>query len=166
MAVAFEGFPRLLARTVLRPGRWFASQSGYTPMLGFMTSVGEGENALILGFRAGKLDRLEFATLRLRDLPGTFSSVEDELVFAPGEISSLPRLVVPLKRPFVSGSLMRLKNGDIGIGFAEQSGGPLVLISLATGEICEGFDMVFDRWSLSLRRGGEVGLIGTFRPSS
>ena len=38
------------------------------------------------------------------------------------------------------------------------------MISLATGGRVEGFDLVFDRWSLYLRRGASERLIGSFRP--
>ncbi len=163
MVVAFEGFPRLLARTALRPGRWFVAQAGVGAMLCFMTAAGEGEEALVLTFRASKVERLDFQSMRLRDLPGAFATVEDDLVFEPGE-PERPRLNMPTKRPFLSGSLLRLRNGDLGVGFAEHTGGVLKLISLTSGEVCEGFDLVFDRWSLSLRRGAQTGLVGSFRP--
>ena len=53
---------------------------------------------------------------------------------------------------------------DLGIGFATHTGGQLMVISLATGHRADGFDLVFDRWSLSIRRGSVERLVGSFRP--
>jgi hypothetical protein len=39
------------------------------------------------------------------------------------------------------------------------------MVSLSTGQRAEAFDLVFERWSLSLRRGGVETLIGAFKPS-
>ena len=67
------------------------------------------------------------------------------------------------KRPFPNGALLRLSNGDMGMGFAETLGGDLMIISLASGMRVVGFDLIFDRWSLSLRRGPTVALVGHFK---
>ena len=165
MAVHFEGFPRVLERTALRAGRWFVATGGRGAALCFMTDLGTGASRTVFTFRTAKLDGLDFMPVQLAELPGTLTTVEDDLVIAPGEGAKTPRLLAPGKRPFLSGSLLRLKNGDLGIGFADRSGGELILVSLISGERAEGFELVFDRWSLSLRRGDIETLVGCFRPS-
>jgi hypothetical protein len=56
-----------------------------------------------------------------------------------------------------------MRSGDLGLGFA-GTGGTLVAVSLNTGLKVDGYDLVFDRWTLSLRRGGGELLVGAFRP--
>ena len=102
----------------------------------------------------------------ISNLSGPFGTVEDEVVFAPGLGEQRPLLIAPTRRSFRSGSLLRLKSGDLGMGFAAKPGGELVIVSLSTGEQAEGYDLVFDRWSLSLRRGAAETLIGYFKPPS
>lgn len=165
MAVLFLGFPRVLARQALRPGRWFQASTGKAPVLGLVTDVGEGEDALAVTFQPARVDQIEFVATRLRDISGVTATVEDDLVFAPGEALDKPHLMAPAKRSFFAGSLVRLKNGDLGVGFAAgEESRELVLISLNSGLRCEGFDLVFERWSLSLQRGDAVQLVGRFRP--
>ena len=73
-------------------------------------------------------------------------------------------LVAPARRAFRSGSLLRLRSGDLGVGFAAPAGGELVIVSLTTGHQADGFELVFDRWSLLLRRGAAETLIGYMKP--
>ena len=62
-----------------------------------------------------------------------------------------------------SGALRRLSNGDMGIGFAEKLNGVFLIVSLASGQKVDSYELVFDRWSLSLRRGAATALVGQFR---
>jgi len=84
-------------------------------------------------------------------------------VFAPGLAGHSPQLTAPVRRPFRPGALLRLKSGDLGLGFAGAEGA-LTAVSLSTGLKSEGYDLVFDRWTLSLRRAGGELLVGAFRP--
>jgi hypothetical protein len=131
-----------------------------------MTAVGEGAFATVLTFRSTNIDGLDFQPVPAGELTGVFSTVEDDLVFAPGEGAQALRLSVPSRRPFLSGSLLRLRNGDIGVGYASRTGGELMLVSLQSGERAEGYELVFERWSLSLRRAGSESLVGIFKPPS
>jgi len=162
MIVAFEGFPRILERSALRPGRWFVAADGLRPILCFTTDIIEGGDTIALTFGAPKVELVDFAHVGLRELAGPFATVEDEIIFAPG-LGEKTMLAAPTRRAFASGSLLRLRNGDLGIGFALK-GGQAAIVSFATGERCEGFDLVFERWTLSVRRGAEQSLIGAFRP--
>jgi hypothetical protein len=165
MAVLFLGFPRVLARQALRPGRWFQANMGKHPLLGLVTDVGEGEDALVVAFQPARVDQLDFSSPRLREISGATATIEDDLVFSPGEALEKPHLMAPTKRSFFAGSLVRLKNGDLGVGFAAGEGGKeLMLVSLNSGMRCEGFDLVFERWSLSLQRGEAAEMVGRFRP--
>ena len=95
------------------------------------------------------------------------TTVEDEVVFAPGiNGEQRPLLIAPSRRSFRSGSLLRLLSGDLGVGFSPRPGAPLVIVSLTTGERAEGFDLVFERWSLALRRGDKETLLGHFKITS
>jgi hypothetical protein len=165
MPVRFEGFPRLLERGALRAGRWFVVAGPRNAAVCFATDIGAGAARTILTFRPAKLDGLDFLPLPLAELPGTLTTLEDELVLSPGEGPRALRLFAPSKRPFLSGSLLRLRDGELGIGYADRSGGELVLVSLTTGAQADGFELVFDRWSLSLRRGDTEQLVGAFRPT-
>ncbi len=162
MVVTFEGFPRTLERSALRPGRWFVAADGLRPILCFATDVPDTDDTLALTFGAPRVELIDFAHIPLRQLAGPFATVEDEIVFAPG-LTDRTMLAAPTRRAFASGTLLRLRNGDLGIGFALKGGQP-VIVSLATGERSEGFDLVFERWTLSVRRGGAEALIGAFRP--
>jgi hypothetical protein len=164
MAVSFEGFPRVVERHALRPGRWFVAGEGVRPLICFSTEEGEGEERLILTFGSTRPEVLDFAHGALKELRGPLASLEHELVFVPGLPAQGPQLAAPIRRAFRSGALLRLRSGDVGVGFAAQTGGQLTIISLATGERAEGYDLVFDRWSLFLRRGAAERLIGSFRP--
>lgn len=163
MPTRFEGFPRTLERSSLRPGRWFSASFRRGPTVCFATDVGEGGARTILTFKPARMDELEFAPVPLAEMSGTFATIEDELVLAPGLGPDATRLIAPEKRPFLSGSLLRLANGDMGMGYADGVGGELVLVSLATGERATGFDLVFDRWSMALRRGASEKMVGYFK---
>jgi hypothetical protein len=127
------------------------------------TAVGGEENPLVLTFSAGRTDTVEFRPVRLSSLSDPLTTVEDDVVFAPGEGAEKLRLMAASKRPFPSGSLLRLSNGDIGIGFAEKLNGNLLIVSLTSGQASDSFELAFDRWSLSLRRGGHLALVGLFK---
>ena len=151
MAVTFEGFPRVVERGALRAGRWFLAGEGVRPLICFSTDEGEGEERLILTFGSSRPEVLDFATAPLKTLAAPLASLEHELVFAPGLAAQGPQLAAPLRRPFRSGALLRLRSGDLGVGFASPPEGALMVISLANGERAVGYDLVFDRWSLFLR---------------
>ena len=163
MPIAFEGFPRIVERDTLKPGRWFVVAEGARPLVCFSTDEGEGHERLILTFGNTRPEMLDFAPARLGALMGPLASLEHEAVFAPGLPGAGPHLTAPIRRPFRPGALLRLRNGDLGLGLAGD-GGALICISLASGLRAEGYDLVFDRWTLSLRRGGVELLIGAFRP--
>jgi len=162
MPVQFTAFPRILTAKALKPGRWFMAASSHGPQLCMLTGIGE-ENGLVVMFGLGRTDTVDFRTTRLRAITGPVTTVEDEVVFAPGEGAEKLRLLAASKKPFPSGSLLRLTNGDMGVGFAEKLGGDLLVVSLSSGLVCEGFDLVFDRWSLYLRRGDHQALVGYFK---
>jgi|GEM_PF-1109873 len=167
MSVYFEGFPRVLNRSALRPGRWFVATDGLRPILCFATEVVDPADPLALSFGAPKVEIIEVAPTLISGLSGPFATVEDEVVFAPGlSGEQRPLLIPPTRRSFRSGSLLRLLSGDLGIGFAPKPNAPLVIVSLSTGERADGFDLVFERWSLALRRGGKETLLGYFKPPS
>jgi hypothetical protein len=162
MAVHFVGFPRALSLKALRPGRWFVP-AGPNPQLCLMTGVGEGAGATILSFSLGRVETLEFRPRLLSSLTEPFQSVEDDVVFSPGDVEA-PRIWPAYQGPYPSGALLRLSGGDIGIGFAERLHAKVTTISLSTGFPADGVDLVFERWSLLLRRGATDTLVGRFRP--
>jgi hypothetical protein len=165
MPVYFEGFPRVVERAALKPGRWFVAAEGARPLICFSTEEGgEGDERLVLTFGTTRPEALDFAPTPLKSLIGPLATLEHELVFAPGLAGQSPQLTAPIRRPFRPGALLRMRSGDLALGFAGTGGG-LVAVSLNTGLKVDGYDLVFDRWTLSLRRGGggEL-LIGAFRP--
>ena len=165
MSVSFEGFPRVLNRSALRSGRWFSAADGLRPVLCFATSVVDPDDPLALMFGAARVEIVDVSAALISSLPGPFATVEDEVVFAPGlGAEQRPLLIAPSRRTFRSGSLLRLISGDLGIGIYPRAGAPLVIISLTTGERAEGYDLVFERWSLALRRGAKETLLGQFKP--
>jgi hypothetical protein len=163
VTVAFEGFARIVDRAALRPGRWFVAGDGARALICFSTEEGEDDERLILTFGVARPEVLDFAPTPLKSLSNPLATLEHDLVFVPGLTGQSPQLVAPARRSFRAGALLRLRNGDLGVGFAGQDG-ELVVISLASGQRAEGFDLVFDRWSLFLRRGAHELLIGAFRP--
>jgi hypothetical protein len=163
MPVTFEGFPRVVERESLKPGRWFVAAEGARPLICFSTDEGEGADRMILTFSNARPEVLDFATAPLKSLTGPLSTLEHEVVFAPGLAGHSPQLIAPVRRPFRPGALLRMRNGDLGLGFAGAAN-ELVAVSLATGFRTEGYDLVFDRWTLSLRRGASELLVGAFRP--
>jgi hypothetical protein len=164
MPVTFEGFPRLVERETLKPGRWFvAAAEGVRPLICFSTDEGEAGERLILTFGTTRPETLDFAPAALQSLAGPLATLEHEVVFAPGLAGHSPQLSAPVRRPFRPGTLLRLRNGDLGLGFAGASGA-LTCVSLSSGQRAEGYDLVFDRWTLSLRRGANELLVGAYRP--
>ncbi len=162
-SIAFEGFPRILDRADLRAGRWFVAAEDLRSVLCFVTEAVDGEDPIALTFSSARVEQIDFAAIPLSRIPGPFCTVEDEILFTPGLAPPGPLLLAPVRRPFRSGTLLRLKNGELGIGFATKAN-DLVLVSLASGLLCEGYDLVFERWTLSIRRGDAVGVIGHFKP--
>jgi hypothetical protein len=164
MPVSFEGFPRVIDREAMKPGRWFVAADGARPLICFSTEEGgEGGERLVLTFGTTRPETLDFAPATLKSLVGPLATLEHEVVFAPGLAGLSPQLTAPLRRPFRPGALLRLKSGDLGLGFAGVGGG-LTAVSLLSGLRSEGYDLVFDRWTLSLRRGASELLIGAYRP--
>ena len=163
MPVLFEGFPRVVDREALKPGRWFVAAEGARPLICFSTDEGEGPDRVILTFGTTRPEQLDCAPAHLKDLSGPLATLEHELVFAPGLAGQGVQLTAPVRRTFRAGSLLRLRSGDLGLAFAVE-GGALIPVSLSTGERADGIDLVFDRWTLTLRRGGHELLIGAFRP--
>jgi len=163
MAVIFEGFPRILDRAALKPGRWFMTASNKGPLVCFVTDASVEAGQVVLTFRTGKIDSLEFTPTVMRDIVGAVTTIEDDLVFSPNEGAAKLRLLAPSRRPFPSGALLRLRSGEIGIGFGERLGGELMIISLTSGERVDGYELVYERWSLSLRRAGVESLVGHFK---
>jgi hypothetical protein len=163
MPVYFEGFPRVVDRDALKPGRWFVAAEGARPLICFSTDEGEGPDRMVLTFGSARPETLDCAPTLLKRLVGPLATLEHELVFAPGFAGHSPQLIAPVRRTYRAGSLLRLRNGDLGLAFAIEGGG-LVTVSLSTGLRAEGVDLVFDRWTLSLRRAGQELLIGAFRP--
>jgi hypothetical protein len=165
MVVSFEGFPRIVERDALRPGRWFVAAEAVRPLICLATDWGgEGPERLVLTFGNTRPETVDFAPASLKSLTGPLATLEHELVFVPGLTGQSPQLVAPIRRAFRPGALLRLRNGDLGIGFSGAAPGELLIISLVTGQRAEGYDLVFDRWSLFLRRAGHELLIGSFRP--
>lgn len=163
MPVYFEGFPRIVDRDTLKPGRWFVAAEGARPLIGFSTDEGEGPERLILTFGSTRPETLDCAPAQLKNLIGPLATLEHELVFAPGLAGHAPQLVAPIRRAFRAGALLRLRNGDLGLAFAWEGLGTIA-VSLANGSRADGVDLVFDRWTLTLRRGSSELLIGAFRP--
>jgi hypothetical protein len=164
MPVYFEGFPRVVERAALKPGRWFVAAEGARPLICFSTEEGgDGDERLILTFGTTRPEALDFAPTPLKELTGPLATLEHELVFAPGLAGHSPQLTAPVRRPFRPGALLRMRSGDLALGFASANGG-LIAVSLSTGLRVEGYDLVFDRWTLSLRRAGAELLVGAFRP--
>lgn len=165
MAVSFEGFPRIIDAAALRPGRWFVAADGLRPVLGLATAVMDGDEPVALTFSADRVETVEFAAAKISSLGGPFGTMEDDIVFTPGLTAGGPTLTAPTRRAFRSGSLLRLRSGDMGLGFGGP-GGELVVVSLASGERAESFDLVFERWTISLRRGAAETVLGSFKPAN
>lgn len=166
MAVSFEGFPRTLQRTALRPGRWFVAADGQRPLLCFATELADAGERLAVVFQMAGIEKIDVVLVPISILLEPFGTVEDEVVFAPGQSEGLPMLVAPIRRAFRHGALLRLTNGDLGLGVSPRASGRMMAVSLTSGTPAEGFDLVFERWSLALRRGGAETRIGYFKPQT
>lgn len=165
MAVSFEGFPRTLQRSALRPGRWFVAADGARPILCLATEVVDAGERLAVAFNLPAAEQVEVTPVPISVLLDPFATVEDDVVFAPGQTEGLPMLVPPLRRAFRNGALLRLSSGDLGIGVVPKTSGEMVAVSLTSGMRSEGFELVFERWSLSLRRAGTETRIGYHKPT-
>jgi hypothetical protein len=116
MAILFEGFPRVLDRTALKPGRWFLASAQRSPIVCFSTEILQDEKPIVFTFRVTKPDVLEFAPCFLEEIPGALTTVEDDLVFSPGDAAAGKlQLASPARRALPSGALLRLRNGDLGL---------------------------------------------------
>lgn len=164
MGVMFEGFPRTLERTALRPGRWFVAAEGLRPVLCLATDMEFKEDILALTFDATQVETIRLDAVGLKEMAGPFGSIEDDVVFAAGFAEGRPNLVAPTRRPVRHGCLVRLRNGDLGIGCGLPEGGAVAVVSLTSGLRSEGYELIFERWSLSLRRGDAESLIGHHKP--
>jgi hypothetical protein len=118
MAVRFEGFARVVDRSALRPGRWIGAAIGHTAALCFATAIGEGAARVLLTFRPSRVEEIQFAPLGLSEITGALTSIEDDIVFSAGAGSQPVQLLVASHRAIASGALLRLSNGDLGIGYA------------------------------------------------
>lgn len=163
MPVSFEGFPRTLQRSALRAGRWFVAADGLRPLLCFASEVVDAGERLAVAFTQAGVEKIEVATIPISALREPFGTVEDEVVFAPGQSEGLPMLVTPLQHGFRHGALLRLNNGDLGIGVVPKISNKMVVLSLTSGLPTDRFDLVFARWSLALRRGGQETRVGYFK---
>src|SRR5690349_2818927 len=105
MPILFEGFPRILDRSALKPGRWFLAASTRGPLLCLATDAVVEQGEVIVTFRTGNMDSLEFAPALKKDIGGPVTTVEDDIVFSPGEGVQKLRLLSPTRRPFPSGAL-------------------------------------------------------------
>ena len=99
---------------------------GARPLICFSTEEGgEAGERLILTFGATRPETLDFATTALKTLTGPLATLEHELVFAPGIASHSHG-----ELDAVEAALLRLKSGDLGLGFA-STGGALTAVSLS-----------------------------------
>ena len=103
MAVSFEGFPRVVDRAALRPGRWFVAGEGVRPVICFSTEEGEEDERLVLTFSNARPEALDFAPVLLKTLTGPLATLEHDLVFVPGLPTQGPQLAAPVRRSFRSG---------------------------------------------------------------
>ena len=155
MPVYFEGFPRVVERAALKPGRWFVAAEGARPLICFSTEEGgEGDERLVLTFGTTRPEALDFAPAPLKSLIGPLATLEHELVFAPGLAGHSPQLTAPVRRPFRPGALLAACAAATSASASPAPAATWWRSRFATGLRVDGYDLVFDRWTLSLRRGG------------
>lgn len=164
MSVSFEGFPRTLQRAALRAGRWFVAADGLQTLLCFATDVIDADERLAVVFGSSGPEKIEVVTVPIESLREPFGTVEDEVVFAPGQTEGLPMLVPIVRRTVRHGALLRLTNGDVGIGVVPKISGKLMIVSLTSGQPSDRYELVFERWSLALRRREAETRLGYFKP--
>lgn len=163
MALLFEGFPRLLDPSALRPGRWFATSYKLETRVCVMTDAAEDGVPIALAFGQHKAQHIEFEPVLVRDLTETLLTLDCDIVFAPtGPPGTLP-LPLPSRRKSPHGALLHLTGGEFGIGIAAR-GGRFTAVSLSSGHIAERYDLAFDTWSLTLRRGALETVMGVYEP--
>lgn len=164
MPVSFEGFPRTLQRPALRPGRWFVAADGMRAVLCLATDIVDTGERQAIVFAPNGVERVQVVAAPISLLSEPYGTVEDDVVFAPGQAEGLPMLVPPLRTAFRHGALLRLADGDLGVGVIMRFSGERAAVSLSSGLRAKAFDLVFDRWSLALRRGKEETRMGYFKP--
>lgn len=165
MALVFEGFPRLLEPSSLKPGRWFATSFKGETRVCVMTDAAEDRIPIALAFGQHRAQHIEFEPVLLRDFTETLLTLDCDIVFAPaGPAGRLP-LPLPSKRKAPHGALLHLAGGEFGIGVAGR-GGRFTAVSLTSGHIAERFDLAFDHWSLTLRRGALETVMGVYEPEA
>lgn len=165
MALVFEGFPRLLEPSALKPGRWFATSYKLETRVCVMTDAAEDGVPIVLAFGQHKAQHVEFEPVLLKDLTETLLTLDCDIVFAPAGPAGRMALPVPSKRKSPHGALLHLTGGEFGIGIAAR-GGRFTAVSLASGHIAERYDLAFDSWSLTLRRGTLETLMGVYEPET
>lgn len=165
MPVTFEGFPRAAPASSLKPGRWVVAADGLRPLLCLMTDVVEMDEPLVIAFDTPAVETIEVLAVPLSTLAEPLGTVEDEMVFAPGMLAGAPVLVAPVKRSLRNGVLVRLASGDLGVVIHTRRSQEIAVVSLTTGEQAEAVDLVFERWSMKLRRGAAETLLGHFKPA-
>jgi hypothetical protein len=166
MPVLFEGFPRAVPASALKPGRWIVAADGLRPLLCFVTDLFEGDEQLAIAFDTPAVETLAVAAVPLSALGELLGTVEDEVIFAPGMMAGQPVLTAPARRALRNGVLVRLVSGDLGIVVHPRRSPEASVVSLTTGERAEGVDLVFERWSATLRRGAAETLLGQFKPTA
>src|SRR5471032_1609459 len=98
MPVHFEGFPRIVEREAMKPGRWFVAAEGSRPLICFSTDDGgEAGERVILTFGTTRPETLDFAVTALKHLAGQLATLEHEVVFAPGLAGHSPQLTAPVR---------------------------------------------------------------------
>jgi hypothetical protein len=165
MPVLFEGFPRAVPASALKPGRWVVAADGLRPLLCFVTDLTEGDEPMAVAFDTPAVETVSVAAVPVSALGELLGTVEDEVVFTPGLLAGSPILVAPARRALRNGVLVRLVSGDLGIVLHPRRSPEPAVVSLTTGERADGVDLVFERWSASLRRGGVATLLGQFKPA-
>jgi hypothetical protein len=161
MALLFEGFPRKLAPASLKPGRWFATSHKYEAKVCVMTDAVDGETPIVLVFGQYRAQHLEFQPVLLKDLTETLLTVDCDIVFAPAGPAGRLALPMPSRRTSPQGALLQLHGGEYGIGVSGPGGG-FTAVSLVSGQVVEAYDLAFDHWSLTLRRGAVEMVLGIY----
>jgi hypothetical protein len=161
MALLFEGFPRKLAPASLKPGRWFATSHKYEAKVCVMTDASDGDNPIVLAFGQYRAQHLDFTPVLLKDLTETLLTIDCDIVFAPAGPAGRLALPLPSRRTSPHGALLQLSGGEFGIGVGGPGGG-FTAVSLVSGQVAPAYDLAFDHWSLTLRRGAMEMTLGAY----
>ena len=89
MTVTFEGFPRTLDRSALRPGRWFAAAEGMKALICLVTDVEDGTDLVAVTFSPTGVEQIEVGVNTLSGLGGPFGTIEDEIESRVGSVDGL-----------------------------------------------------------------------------